>query len=153
MVDKMNALATVVTKKLKDLGATGYPIKSVTSRLVDGRYRGTISLKHAAVLAGLGKMGKNTLLVNDQLGNMLWLSAVITSIPLQADPIANYDGCYSGCNLCVDACPVKALDDEFMKQRKCYNYAFKSIGGHLQILCWRCRKVCPNHCGIRNALK
>jgi len=50
-------------------------------------------LKHAAVRAGLGRMGKNTLLVNDRLGNMLWLGAILIDQELAEDALANYDAC------------------------------------------------------------
>jgi epoxyqueuosine reductase QueG len=52
---------------------------------------------HTAVRAGLGQMGKNTLLINDQLGNMLWLGAVLVAKELEPDLIADYQACIPGC--------------------------------------------------------
>jgi epoxyqueuosine reductase len=81
------------------------------------------------------------LLINNELGNMLWLSAVLTSAPLTADSVADYEVCSPGCNLCVDVCLAKALGEELMKQLTCFNYAFKLIDGGPQIQCWACRDM------------
>lgn len=144
MADKMDELAVALAKRLEAMGADGYPIKSMTTNLIGDRLRGPISLKHAAVFAGLGKIGKNTLLINDKTGNMLWLSAVLTSIQLANDPIADYEVCSPDCILCVDVCPVKALGEEFMKQLTCFKHAFNIVDGRTHIQCWECRKICPN---------
>jgi epoxyqueuosine reductase len=113
--------------------------------------RGIISLKHAAVRAGLGKIGKNTLLINDKYGNMLWLSAVLASLELEADPIATYEGCIPSCKLCLTSCPVEALDGISIDQQSCWNYAFgEENGGEWRIKCYTCRKVCPNCLSIQN---
>jgi epoxyqueuosine reductase QueG len=112
--------------------------------------RGILSLKHAAVLAGLGQMGKNTLLVNDQLGNMLWLGAVLVNEKLEPDPLATYEACIPDCRVCLDACPVQALDGTTIDQRKCRGISGKSTeGGGFVYACNVCRKVCPRHQGER----
>jgi epoxyqueuosine reductase QueG len=111
---------------------------------------GLISLKHAAVCAGLGKMGKNTLLVNDRYGNMLWLGAVLTTAELQPDPLAAYTTCPPNCRLCLQACPVQALDGLSMNQLTCWNHAFgEQDGGEWRIKCYTCRKICPNALGLK----
>ncbi|MGE5390221.1 MAG: epoxyqueuosine reductase [Deltaproteobacteria bacterium] len=148
MTQKMNKLASAMVKKLKSLGVDAVPIKAITSQWNNGRNRGAISLKHAAVIAGLGRLGKNTLLINNTFGNMIWLSAVVTSVVLAPDPVAEYEACLPGCQLCIESCPVGALGDEFMQQRKCANFAFQRREGQLQIQCWECRKVCPNCLGL-----
>jgi epoxyqueuosine reductase len=42
--------------------------------------RGILSLKHSAQAAGIGFIGKNTLLTNEKYGNRLYLGAVISNI-------------------------------------------------------------------------
>lgn len=146
--EKMNIMAKTLSEKLTAIGAVSYPVSSISASSHNGRYMGPISLKHAAVLAGLGKIGKNTLLINNKLGNMLWLSAVLTSTRLPADRVAEYETCPPDCNLCIASCPVNALGEPSMKQTACLAHAFKQKEGELNIQCWACRKICPNHAGI-----
>ena len=150
MTDKMNSLAKVISKEIKAKGYDSHAVTSITSSWINGRNRGPISLKHAGVLAGLGRIGKNTLLVNDKYGNMIWLSAVLTSIPLESDSLADYTTCRTECSLCIDNCPSKALGSKLMNQRACLSYAFKRDTGVLEIQCWKCRQICPKHLGIAN---
>jgi epoxyqueuosine reductase QueG len=110
---------------------------------------GIISLKHSAVLCGLGKMGKNTLLVNEKFGNMLWLAGMLTSAELEPDPMAEFEPC-GECTLCLDICPVSALDGVTIKQSVCRSFAFGSRdGGEWRIHCFECRRACPNSLGLR----
>ncbi len=110
------------------------------------KIKGIISLKHAAERAGLGKMGKNTLLINDRYGNMLWLGAVLTSAELEPDALASYQVCPENCSICLKSCPVNALDGISINQRKCGKHAFNNDQyGGWRIECNTCRKVCP-HC-------
>jgi epoxyqueuosine reductase QueG len=111
---------------------------------------GLISLKHAAVQAGLGKMGKNTLLINDRYGNMIWLGAVLTALELEPDPLAGYEVCPQKCRLCLDKCPVQAMDGVSIDQRECWQHAFGADDeGEWRIKCFKCRDVCPNKLGVR----
>ena len=48
---------------------------------------GDLSHKHAAVAAGLGVMGKNTLLITPQYGNRVNLISLITDLEIAADPM------------------------------------------------------------------
>lgn len=150
--DKMTFMAAQLAEQLTDAGALSVPIGSNYPDDLDprtGRFRGTLSLKHAAELAGLGRIGRNTLLVNDQLGNALWLSAVVTEAQLDSDPIADYVSCIPGCKLCVSACPAHALDGEQIDQNACYAHAYGARdGGEYRIHCFNCRKACPNRFGV-----
>lgn len=149
LTKRMDTMSLSLSYSLESYGVAAVPTGAIEPNNFDpltNKYRGIISLKHAAVLAGLGKIGKNTLLINDRYGNMLWLSAVITSAVLDPDPIAMYEGCIEGCNICLSSCPVGALDGISMDQRRCWDHAFGSEdGGEWRIKCFLCRKVCP-HC-------
>src|SRR3990172_1671269 len=102
---------------------------------------GLISLKNAAVQAGLGIVGKNTLLITPKYGNMVWLGAVISTIKLEPDAILKDKICKDSCSLCITNCPVEAINgDIFMDQIRCWNYAFgKENGGEWRIKCFKCR--------------
>jgi epoxyqueuosine reductase QueG len=93
----------------------------------------------------------NTLLVNDKLGNMLWMSAVLIDVALTPDPPADYVACLPGCTACIKACPAGALGSERMEQMRCYEYAYTVSEGEETIHCWRCRNVCPNRDGVKHA--
>jgi epoxyqueuosine reductase len=114
--------------------------------------RGILSLKHAAVLAGLGRMGKNTLLINEKFGNMTWLGAVLASADWPSDPAVSEPCCPDGCSLCLDACPQSALDGVTLRQKACREIAYTATeGGGTVIACNRCRTVCPAREGFQRA--
>lgn len=97
-------------------------------------------------MAGLGVIGKNTLLLTPKYGNMVWLGGIITSAPLAGDTMIEKKVCTDNCRICIDACPVQALDGSlFMNQAKCWNSAFgvPETGGEWRIKCYKCRVMCP----------
>ena len=68
-----------------------------------------ISLRHAAVAAGLGAFGLHNLVVHPRLGSRVLFTALRTGLELSSDPPVADNPCTS-CGLCVQACPVGALD-------------------------------------------
>lgn len=149
---RLNFIALQLSQMIEDDGWIAVPIPAGDPCKIDmaeGKLKGIISLKHAAEQAGLGNLGRNTLLINDKYGNMLWLSAVLTTAELRADPVATYAVCPENCSLCISSCPVNALDGRSIDQRKCGQYAFDNnqLTGW-QIRCNTCRKICPNCQGI-----
>lgn len=64
--------------------------------------------KSWAVEAGLGWIGRNSLLANPRLGSFLLLGEVVTTAELEPDAPFVRDGCGT-CRACVDACPVAAI--------------------------------------------
>ncbi len=153
MVDKLDGITFALASALEAEGSLCVPIPSAEpydywdEERQHGR--GILSLKHAAVLAGLGKMGKNTLLVNERFGNMLWLGAVLVDVGLEPDPLASYDGCLPKCTICLDACPQRALDGLTIDQKRCRSRSISSTeGGGWILSCNLCRKLCPRHAGI-----
>ena len=109
--------------------------------------RGLISMKHAAVAAGLGTLGRSTLLLNSKYGNMLILGAVLTDLDLPSDPPAA-PICISGCDLCLSGCPVQALDGLSANQKKCRANTYgTNARGFSTVNCNQCRMVCPMRYG------
>jgi len=72
---------------------------------------GDVSLRHAAIAAGLGIFGRNNLVLHPQLGSRALFTAILTDLPLPSDPPYKKDLC-TDCNLCVKNCPAHALDEE-----------------------------------------
>lgn len=144
---KMNDIAKSVEKQIKEDGYKARAISGMGGKWVNGIQHGTISLKHAAELAGLGTIGRNYLLTNSEYGNILWFSAVLTDADLVPDEKVQSIDC-SNCNICVEKCPSKALDDpSSFGKRECSGTMFKMVDGKWELLCHSCRKVCPSRFG------
>lgn len=117
--------------------------------------RGIVSLKHAGQLAGIGCIGKNTLLVNNRYGNRLWLGAVISDAVLEPDgPAENL--CPESCRICIDACArctgydnrqseKMPGDLRFFDRRRrlsvCMQYLQESMSFFKNIVGWRVREL------------
>lgn len=110
--------------------------------------KGLLSLKHAAHFAGLGSIGRNSLLCNPHYGNLLKLGALVTDCELESDPIVDYDFCSDNCNLCIENCPSGALGGETVIQKNCRpNSEGSTTKGAPITVCYNCRKICPNRAG------
>ncbi|MCX8113283.1 MAG: tRNA epoxyqueuosine(34) reductase QueG [Bacteroidia bacterium] len=74
-----------------------------------------------AVIAGLGWIGKNTLLLNRRLGSYTFIGGVITTAELLPDSPFTEDLCGT-CQRCLDACPTQALTPYRLDARRCIAY-------------------------------
>lgn len=109
--------------------------------------RGQISMRHAAFAAGLGTLGKNTLLMNEKFGNTLNFGAVLTDLSLPSDDFAA-SICRDNCRLCLDSCPVGALDGTSANQKLCrMNTYINNTHGVEVTNCNTCRVICPMRFG------
>lgn len=151
---KMDMIALNFCVEMERHGIVCVPIQTNGSEwdAKTNRWRSTISQKHAAQAAGLGTIGRHSLLITPEFGSMVWMGAVLCSEEFEADelkePICN------NCNLCVEACPVGALDNSEVNQQVCWDYAFgddeeKQVWS---ISCHKCRDVCPYNFGSENKI-
>lgn len=112
--------------------------------------KGLISMKHAAVLSGLGQLGKNSLLLNPHYGNLLAVGVVLTNLELPADELCQ-EICIRSCTKCIDACPVGAIQNGEVNQTYCRQNTYgKTARGFDTVDCNRCRTVCPMKFGSRS---
>lgn len=70
-----------------------------------------ISLRHAAVAAGLGNFGRHNLVISPLFGTRIIFTAILTDMELASDPPITEVLC-NKCGLCVESCPAHALDEE-----------------------------------------
>ena len=72
---------------------------------------GDVSLRHAAIAAGLGNLGRHNLVIHPKMGSRVVFTAVMTNLELSSDSPPTEKLC-NDCNACVENCPAHALDEE-----------------------------------------
>lgn len=119
---------------------------------------GPIAERIFAKSAGLGWLGKNTLLLNEALGSWFFLGVIVTSLDLApslkpfSPPPPDLCG---NCRQCLDACPTGALVEPYvMDSRRCISYLTIELRGSIpeefrEPIGWQvygcdiCQDVCP----------
>ena len=71
---------------------------------------GDVSLRHAAIAAGLGAFGRHNLVIHPKLGTRVIFTAILTDLEIASDAQCKEELCIN-CDLCVEQCPAGALDE------------------------------------------
>lgn len=142
----------IVLSKLQQLEAFIRDEIAAQAQLKSYVDTGPLLERSYAASAGLGWIGKNTMLINRTHGSYFFLGEIITDLDLACDP-PETDHC-GNCRLCLDACPTDALEAYEMDANQCISYltiehrgAIASelqlrMGQHL-VGCDICQEVCP----------
>ena len=110
-----------------------------------------------AVRAGLGWVGKHTLVIDPKLGSYTLLGGLLTTMELDPPPMQRVEPDHCGsCTRCIDACPTEAITPYSVDARRCVSYLtierreaideafFAGIGDWLAG-CDICQEVCPHN--------
>ena len=131
-------------------------------RRLGGSYRVLVDAnqhvdREAAVRAGIGFYGKNTMLITRRHGSWVVLGTLVTDVELEpAQPLPLDCG---SCRLCVDACPTAALDEPgTLDATRCLSYwtqapapvpePYRAELGASVYGCDVCQDVCPWNRGV-----
>ena len=136
---------------LKEEGIAYY-IPPVTQQNEE-ELKAEFSYKYAAVNAGLGWIGKNDVLITEEYGPRVRLSAVLIDHPFEYGNKMTESRCGS-CTKCVDICPHKALKganwnikthrNEIIDYHLCNQKRSEYIKSHgRKNACGLCMAVCP----------
>ncbi|MFT5484988.1 MAG: epoxyqueuosine reductase [Halieaceae bacterium] len=124
-----------------------------------GQYRAFVDSapvleRAAAEQAGLGWIGKNTMMINSKAGSWFFLGEIYTDLPLPIEPEPDQLHCGS-CTACLDICPTNAFVGPFeLDARRCISYLtiesvepipleLRPLMGNRIFGCDDCQLVCP----------
>lgn len=143
----------VVSEKLNDL------LSFIIS--IYPEVRGKVCVDSSPVLekawakeAGLGWIGKNSILINKKLGSFIFLGEILLDKELSYDKPFSRDFC-GNCNLCLEACPTRAINvNKTIDANKCISWLtvenkndipeslISKMNGNI-FGCDICQDVCP----------
>ncbi len=142
-----------LARALEQHGFSALPVAASQSLGKNNPYRGLVAHKTAAVLSGLGFVGKSGLFLSTEYGSKVRLATILTNCPVQSELPVIENGCGS-CTLCQKACPAGAIYGELpttdgernFDAEKCSKYMkehFQDVGRGS--VCGVCIKVCPKN--------
>ena len=131
-----------IAKASRKAGLKALPLPAFGC-LLDARFmKAVLSYKHAGQTAGLGYIGRSSLLITPDCGPKVRLAICLTEASLKPTPAEYFNEC-DGCNICIDNCPSGALSKPEAEEPYIINkfacQAFRSASGG----CLECMRLCP----------
>ncbi len=145
---RLDRLALELADQIQD---AGHASLAIPASQVIGRdpMRGHVSHRMLGQAAGLGHLGRSTLLVHPRYGARMRYVSVLTDAPLPAD--APREGGCGDCRACLEACPAGAIQDARTEFDGAACYAtlneFARIPYVGQHICGVCVRACPGRRG------
>jgi epoxyqueuosine reductase len=139
---RLTSAAYNVAKASHKYGFKALPLPSAGCP-IDSRFQvAAFSYKHAAEAAGLGYIGRSSLLITRDYGPRVRLACCLTEAVL-APTLSTVTGACQGCDICIENCPSRALgkprDNETYSINKFACAAFRKASGG----CSECMRLCP----------
>jgi len=140
--DKLNEFLEILRDEIGEIDGRGF---------VDSA---PVMERQWAQKAGLGWLGKNSLLLNREIGSFFFLAELIIDLEVIPDTPLAKDYCGT-CTACIDACPTDAIvDNGVIDGSRCISYLtielkdaipieFKSQMENWAFGCDICQDVCP----------
>ncbi len=149
----LDQIAFRLSGQIEQHGYLALPIAASQSLGKNQPYNGIFPHKTAAVLSGLGFVGKSGLFLSETYGSKIRLATVLTDMPLSSEHPVIENGC-GNCDLCKRACPAGAIFGDLpttdgernYDPEKCSKYMkehFQEIGRGS--VCGICIRVCPKN--------
>lgn len=162
----LDQVGLALSRLLEELGHPAVVIPAYAPLVFHGLEPwGLLSLKHAAVQAGLGSFGTSGMVYHPRFGSLLRLGAVVTAAPLPGNPKREVEPCPPGCNACREICPSGAYAEGSFQKMVCLGHSIKhgiyrhvltddygrenlemvinTTGYNYWIDCTECQRVCP----------
>ncbi|MFC5625352.1 tRNA epoxyqueuosine(34) reductase QueG [Algoriphagus winogradskyi] len=140
--DKLNEFLEILRDEIGEIDGRGF---------VDSA---PVMERQWAQKAGLGWLGKNSLLLNREMGSFFFLAELIIDLEVTPDPPLAKDYCGT-CTACIDACPTDAIvENGVIDGSRCISYLtielkdsipseFKGKMENWAFGCDICQDVCP----------
>lgn len=145
MNSRLNRALYDLARTLRAEGYRTLPLPSQGTP-VDARFqRGILSFKHAGEYAGLGRIGRSSLLITERFGPRVRLACLLTDAPLPSTRCEVADACAGCAGDCIARCPANALAEPAEGERYAINkYAcasFRAGAGACSICLSECARA------------
>jgi epoxyqueuosine reductase len=143
--DYLNARLTKAVYDLHALfrkeGFRSFPLPAAGCPTDQRFLKSLFSYKHAAQIAGLGTIGRHSMLITPEFGPRVRLACLLTEVPVEPSPPLGKDYCFN-CQACIQACPAQALQSpapgEAYSMNKFACRTYRQAG----LTCSVCLKAC-----------
>ena len=141
---RLDMTAYLLAREIEKWGYRALPFPA--SQLIDWQnQKAHISHKHVGVIAGIGWIGRNNLLVHPKYGSQMRYNTVFTNMPLAPNGPNPQWGCET-CHACMTACPAGAIahDPGDFDHKGCFEMLkqFRNQRNVGQYICGLCVKAC-----------
>ena len=148
----MRKRLALIAEKIKQDAQAIFPELEISSRpFVDSA---PVLERPIAEKAGLGWIGKHTLIINQHAGSWFFLGEIYTSLPLPVTEVIAENKC-GDCEACLKVCPTAAFPRPYeLDARRCISYLtienkgeipeeFRTVMGNRVFGCDDCQAICP----------